>query len=121
MSLIYINKRLLNFKDTEIKMSQPIYAVANLTTARNFLLKFPDPIILTNQTGSTRYYGILILDYIFKKLFEEFAHISDIIIHVGNDHAALFSAVRLGYKNIVYTGESVAAKNFLTASVTTKN
>ncbi|WP_375327382.1 hypothetical protein [Candidatus Tisiphia endosymbiont of Nemotelus uliginosus] len=90
-----------------------IYTVENLSQAREFLLKFSDPIVLINKRGSTRYYGILILDYIFKKLLKEFPQINKIIIHVGDDHAALFSAIRLGYKNIIYTGESEAAKNFL--------
>jgi hypothetical protein len=35
------------------------------------------------------------------------------IIHVGEDHAALFTAIRLGYQNIIYTGTSCEAKKFL--------
>lgn len=99
---------------TEINMTQPTtYIVENLAQARDFLLKFPDSVILTNKLGSTRYYGILVLDYMFKKLQEEFPQIVGIIIHVGDDHAALFSAIRLGYQNIIYTGTSRQAKNLL--------
>lgn len=76
----------------------------------NFMI---DPVILTNRVGSTRYYGILVLDYMFKKLLEEFPQVIQIIIEVEDDHAALFSAIKLGYKNIIYTGKSEEARKML--------
>lgn len=97
------------------------YIVENLSDAREFLRQFHDPVILTNRIGSTRYYGILVLDYMFKKLLEEFPQITDIIIEVGDDHAALFSAIKLGYKNIIYTGKSEEVGKILSSLDTTKS
>ncbi|XVN43430.1 MAG: hypothetical protein RCG15_03960 [Candidatus Rickettsia vulgarisii] len=89
------------------------YIVENLSDAREFLHHYHDPVILTNKIGSTRYYGILVLDYMFRTLQKEFPQITGIIIEVGDDHAALFSAIKLGYKNIIYTGKSEEAKKML--------
>ncbi len=95
-------------------MRKPLtHIVENLAKTREFLLKSTAPVILTNKIGSTRYYGILPLDYMFKKLQGEFPQIVKIIVHVGDDHAALFTAARLGYQNIIYTGTSDEAKNLL--------
>lgn len=92
-------------------MPNPItYTIENFSDAREFLSKFHDPVILTNKSGSTRYYGILVWDYIFKKLIEEFPQIVKIIVNVENDHTALFTAIKLNYQNIIYTGESSEAK-----------
>ncbi|MCC8371755.1 MAG: hypothetical protein LN568_03245 [Rickettsia endosymbiont of Pseudomimeciton antennatum] len=94
-------------------MPDPItYTMENLSDAREFLSEFHDPIILTNKIGSTRYYGMLVLDYMFKKLTEEFPQIVKIIVNVENDHAALFTAIKLNYQNIVYTGESSEVRLF---------
>ncbi|MGR0202359.1 hypothetical protein, partial [Klebsiella pneumoniae] len=73
-------------------------------------------VILTNKSGSTRYYGMLVWDYIFKKLIEEFPQIVKIIVNVGNDHAALFTAIKLNYQNIVYTGKSAEARKLALAN-----
>ncbi len=88
------------------------YTIENLSDAREFLSEFRDPVILTNKIGSTRYYGMLVLDYMFKKLAEEFPQIVKIIVNVENDHAALFTAIKLNYQNIVYTGESSEVRLF---------
>ncbi|WP_375319403.1 MULTISPECIES: hypothetical protein [unclassified Candidatus Tisiphia] len=88
-------------------MPEPItYTMENLSDTRKFLSKFCNPIILTNEIGSTRYYGMLVLDYMFRKLTEEFPQIIKVIVNVENDHAALFTAIKLNYQNIVYTSES---------------
>jgi hypothetical protein len=95
-------------------MAKPIiYTLENLADAREFLSKFPDPVILTNKDTSTRYYGMMIIDYIFKKLTEEFLQIVEIIVNVGTDHSALLTAIKLNYKNIVYTGASEEAKKLI--------
>ncbi len=98
-------------------MPNPItYTIENLSDAREFLSKFHEPVILTNKSGSTRYYGMLVWDYIFKKLIEEFPQIVKIIVNVGNDHAALFTAIKLNYQNIVYTGKSSEARKLALAN-----
>ncbi|WP_425362693.1 hypothetical protein [Candidatus Tisiphia endosymbiont of Hybos culiciformis] len=89
------------------------YTIENLSDAREFLSKFHDPVILTNKSGSTRYYGMLVLDYIFKTLTKEFSQIVKIIVNVENDHAALFTAIKLNYQNIIYTGESAEARKLV--------
>lgn len=92
-------------------MSNPTsYTIQNLCDAREFLSEFHDPVILTNKSGSTRYYGMLVLDYIFKTLTKEFPQIVKIIVNVENDHAALLTAIKLNYQNIVYIGESAEAR-----------
>lgn len=89
------------------------YTIGNLSDAREFLSEFHDPVILTNKSGSTRYYGMLVLDYIFKTLSKEFPQIVKIIVNVENDHPALFTAIKLNYQNITYTGESSEAKKLV--------
>jgi hypothetical protein len=86
------------------------YIVENLADARVALSQIDVPVILTNKTGSTRYIGMLVIDYIFKKLIIEFPQIIKIIVDVGNDHSALFTAIKLNYPNIIYTGSSEQAK-----------
>ncbi|MCC8416194.1 MAG: hypothetical protein LN575_02330 [Rickettsia endosymbiont of Gnoriste bilineata] len=86
------------------------YTIENLRDAREFLSEFHDPVILTNKSGSTRYYGMLVLDYMFKILTKEFPQIVKIIVNVENDHPALFTVIKLNYQNIIYTGESSEAK-----------
>lgn len=86
-----------------------IYEVNDLRSAREFLKNHTDKVILTNKEGSTRYYGMLALDYIFKNLLAEFPQITKIIVNVCDDNAALFTAIKLNYKNIKYSGKSEAA------------
>lgn len=91
-----------------------IYEVKNLEEARNFLSLTEDKVILTTTPGSIKYYGMLVLDYMLKALSKEFFDkIEDVIVNIGYDHAALFTAVKLKYKNIVYTGDSEEAKDLL--------
>lgn len=86
------------------------YIVENLSDARKFLLQYPNSVILTNQVGSTKYYGMLVLDYIFRKLVEEFPQVVEVVINVGNDRAALLTATKLHYENIIYNDISPKAK-----------
>jgi hypothetical protein len=88
-------------------LQQPlVYQIQDLASARKFLSEFSEPIIITNTPGSTRYYGMLILDYIFKNLTNEFPQIIKIIIDVGDDHPALFTALKLNYQHILYKGKN---------------
>lgn len=96
-----------------VKDEEYIYCLKNLSDAQQFLRKNPQIVTLTNNPGSTRYYGILIIDYIFKKLMKEFPFIVKIIVNVEDDHAALFTAVKMGYKNIIYTGNSKEANKLI--------
>nr|WP_253310030.1 hypothetical protein [Rickettsia endosymbiont of Ceutorhynchus assimilis] len=87
-----------------------VYEIENLEDARNFLLSCDAPIILTNKAGSTKYYGMLVVDYMFKQLTKEFLEkIVKIIVNVEDNHPALFTAIKLNYKDIIYTGNSAEA------------
>lgn len=75
-----------------------IYEVKDLQSARGFLRNYKNPVIITNQAGSSRYYGALVLDYIFKTLKQEFPQIQKIIFNISaGDNAAFFTARKLGY------------------------
>lgn len=80
-----------------------LYEVESLASARAFLRSYQDKIIITNPKGSTRYYGMLVLDYMFKILRAEFSQITEVIVNVDNDNAALFTARKLGYQHIIIT------------------
>ncbi len=84
----------------------------DLNHARQNLVKQQEPFVLINSQGSSRFLGALALDKIFCILMVEFAP-SKIIFRVDEDMPALFYALRFGYKNILYTGNSVAAKKML--------
>jgi hypothetical protein len=96
-----------------------IYEVVDLHSARDFLKKHTGKVILINTEGSTRYYGMLVLDYIFKNLLAEFPEITKIIVNVSDDNAALFTAIKLQYKNIKYSGKSEAARKMIADSCCT--
>lgn len=89
------------------------YEIIDLESAKEFLKTHTAPVIITNPGGSTRYYGMRVLDYMFKELSKEFSQITDIIVNVDDDYAALFTAIKLGYKNIKYTGDSQEARMIL--------
>lgn len=91
-----------------------VYEVRNLEEARNFLSSEKGKFVLTTSSGSVKYYGILVIDQMLKALSIEFPEkVVDIIADVGDDHPALFTAIKLGYNNIVYTGDSKEAKRVL--------
>jgi hypothetical protein len=48
------------------------YFISDLDSAREFLRSYSGKVVLTNPPGSTRYYGVLVLNYMFQKLLEEF-------------------------------------------------
>ncbi|XVN40377.1 MAG: hypothetical protein RCO49_06015 [Rickettsia endosymbiont of Argas persicus] len=91
-----------------------VYKVENLEDARNFLSSAKGNYILTNPKSSVKYYGMLVVNHILKILQKEFPEkVVDVIVDVDDDHAALFTSVKLRYKNIVYTGDSEEARKQL--------
>ncbi|QQV75284.1 hypothetical protein H6P87_00836 [Rickettsia tillamookensis] len=91
-----------------------VYEIRNLEETRNFLSNVEEQIILTNPASSIKYYGMLVIDYMFKTLSKEFPKkVLELTVNVGENHAALFTAIKLGYKNIVYTGDSKEARRVL--------
>jgi len=90
------------------------YTVVSLEEARDFLSSVEEKLILTNHTSSVKYYGMLVIDYMFKTLSREFPEkVLDLTVDVEDDHVALFTAIKLGYKNIVYAGDSEEARRLL--------
>jgi hypothetical protein len=80
-----------------------IYEVENLKNSRDFLSSTDDKVILTNPQGSTRYYGMRVIDHIFKTLQEEFPEkVSNVIVNAYDDYPAFVTAHQLGYKQIQY-------------------
>jgi len=91
-----------------------VYEIRNLEDARDFISLAEDEVVLTTLPGSVKYYGMLVVDHMLKTLSREFPEkVVDIIVNVGDDHAALFTAIKLGFKNIIYTGDSKEAKSLL--------
>lgn len=78
--------------------SAMIYEVENLETARQFLCYSNQQVILTNPQGSTRYYGMRVIDYIFKTLQQEFPEkITGVTVNAYDDYSAFITARQLGY------------------------
>ncbi|WP_342226175.1 hypothetical protein [Rickettsia endosymbiont of Urophora cardui] len=94
-----------------------VYKVENVEDARDFLSSAQGDYILTNSESSVKYYGMLVVDHMLETLQKEFPKkVIDVIVNVDDDHAALFTAMKLNYKNIVYTGNSEEAKALLKKS-----
>lgn len=80
-----------------------MYEIEDLNASRDFLSLAEDKITLTNPQGSTRYYGMRIIDYMFQTLKKEFPEkISHIIVNAYDDYSAFVTAHKLGYKEIQY-------------------
>lgn len=77
------------------------YHVSSLAEARCFLAGFTSPVIISNSPGSSRYYGMMVLDYIFQALRREFPHITGVVVNAEDDHAAYLTASKLGYCQII--------------------
>ncbi|MCP5369621.1 MAG: hypothetical protein H6909_02910 [Rickettsiaceae bacterium] len=70
-----------------------IYEIENLKTSRDFLSSVDDKVILTNPQGSTRYYGMRVIDYMFKTLKQEFPEkIDHVIVNACSGYAAFVTA-----------------------------
>ena len=80
-----------------------VYEVTSLESSREFLrgCNKQQQIILTNAPNTTLYYGMLVIDYMFKSLKSEFSNIIDIQVNTINDSSAYYTAIKLGYKNII--------------------
>lgn len=84
-------------------MNPQIYEVETLAEARKYLAQINEKVILSNPQGSTRYYGMRVIDYIFKKLQDEFpSKIESIIVDTYDDYSAFITAKELGYEIIKY-------------------
>ena len=80
-----------------------IYEVESLESARKFLSSTNARIIISNPPGSSRYYGMRVIDYIFKTLLQEFPNkISGVIVNAYDDYSAFVTARQLGYSEIQY-------------------
>lgn len=87
-------------------MALQIYEIQNIQSARKYLSLVSEPVILSNPQGSTRYYGMRVIDYIFKTLQSEFPDkIKGIVVVAYDDYSALVTAKELGYDNIKYNNE----------------
>lgn len=83
-----------------------IYEIQNIQSARKYLSRTAKPVILSNPQGSTRYYGMRVIDYIFKTLQREFPEkIKGIVVDAYDDYSAVVTAKELGYDNIKYNNE----------------
>ena len=85
----------------------------DLIHARSELKNNQEPFILINAPGTSRFLGPILIDKIFKILTNEFCP-EQIIFRVDRDLPALFYAIRFGYHNIIYTGNSISAQKLLT-------
>ena len=90
-----------------------IYEIIDLESAKEFLKNHREPVIITNSPDSVRYYGVRVLKFMFKELAKEFPQVVKVVVNVSDDNAALFTAMKLGLKNINYSGESEEAKMIL--------
>lgn len=79
-----------------------IYEIEGLEKTREFLHSSQENIIITNPEGSTRYYGMRIIDEIFQTVKREFPDkVEGFIVNAHDDFAAYSTALKLGYKNIL--------------------
>lgn len=82
-----------------------IYEIENLESAREFLSSTVSEVVLSNPEGSTRYYGMRVIDCIFTRLQKEFPHkIKGVVVNAFDDYSAFITARELGYKDINYIG-----------------
>ena len=86
-------------------MNSQIYEIENLASAREFLSSACEQVTISNPEGSTRYYGMRVIDYMFTILQSEFpGKIKGVVVNTYDDYAAFVTAKELGYKNINYVG-----------------
>ncbi len=79
------------------------YEVESLETAREYLEQAKNKVVLTNPQGSTRYYGMRVVDCIFTILKREFPDkIANVVVNAYDDYPAFVTARALGYQEIKY-------------------
>lgn len=80
-----------------------LYEVESLAKARADLAGTEEKVVLSNPDGSTRYYGMRVLDYIFKTLQKEFPDkIQRVIVNAFDDYSAFVTAREIGYRDIQF-------------------
>jgi len=85
-----------------------LYEIENLPNARRFLSTVDGAVTIRNPKGSTRYYGMRVIDYMFRTLQKEFPHkISGVVVDAYDDYSAFVTARQLGYTDILYTNRQV--------------
>jgi hypothetical protein len=84
----------------------------DLNDARAKIADAHEPIILINAPGTIRSLGILVIDKIFKILASE-VNIAKMTLRVDDDIAGVFESIKLGYNNILYSGNSTSIKKLL--------
>lgn len=75
--------------------------VSNLNQARLVIKEIKTDITITNPKYSTKYLGVLVIDYIFRILKSEFSVIKSCVLDTSDDAPAVYAAKKLGYKNNV--------------------
>ena len=85
-----------------------LYVVNDLHSARDFLSNYKKPVELINAKGSTRYYGMLIINYMFKTLQKEFPQVVKITVDADGDNSALLTALKLGFKYIKFNNTKIS-------------
>lgn len=73
--------------------------VYNLNQARLVIKEIKTDIVITNPKYSTKYLGVLVIDYIFRTLKSEFSVIKSCVLNTSDDASAVYVAKKLGYKN----------------------
>jgi hypothetical protein len=80
-----------------------IYEIENLKSARHFLANSANQVTLSNPQGSTRYYGMRVIDYMFNVLKNEFPDkVEGFIVNAFDDYSAMITAKELGYNQVSY-------------------
>ena len=78
-----------------------LYEVENLDSARQYLSDAKEKVVLSNPAGSTRYYGMRVVDYIFKTLQGEYPDkVDKVVVNAFDDYSAFVTAREIGYQNI---------------------
>ena len=72
------------------------YVVSDLPSAREFLKQTTSDVELINADGTIRYYGILVINYIFTQLQKEFSHVKKVTYNLEQDPIAYDTAKKMG-------------------------
>lgn len=86
----------------------PFFPELNFTSSN-----LHEKVRVVNSPFSIQYSGMLFIDYVFKQLQEKYHNIEYFMVDASDDHAAVFTAIKLGYKHIIYNGNSKAMLSIL--------
>lgn len=84
-------------KNYLVENNMHIITIYDLKSARAELSQISHPVKITNSPHIVKYYGILVIDYIFKSLTAEYGNIKQVILQIESDKAAFYTAIKLGY------------------------